>query len=97
MYIMDTSAVTNTTGSMLEFTTIWRITFTRDSTHVLTPVTHTDMFFRSEDDVKRYMDKVPDDSKYWYRVTEALVIKKTQPGKPCLYFPFGKPLWFDQD
>lgn len=88
-------AVANTTGAVLQFTTIWRITFTRDSTHALTPITHTDMFFESEKDVKTYMDKIPDDSKYWYKITEALAVRKARTGKPPLYFPLEKPIFFD--
>lgn len=58
---MDQTPITNGTGSELKYATIWCITCTRDSTHALVPTTHSEMFFQTEEQVKKYMDKVPDD------------------------------------
>jgi hypothetical protein len=43
------------------------------------------------------MDKVPDESKYWYKVREMLAVKKEQANKQCIFFPLGKPLYFKKN
>lgn len=78
----------------LSYAMFWCVTFTRDSTHAFRPTTYHDMYFKNEESVQKYMDSIPEEKRFWYRVTEVLALKQIRPGQEPRYFPLGKPIVF---
>lgn len=84
-------------NSQLSYVMFWRVTYKHVGTHVMTPTTTIDMFFKTKESLDNYINCIPEKDKYWYTVTDVLAIKQTRPDHPPRYFPLDKPIVFDCD